>query len=411
MKFLSPILVFSLVISLCTPFSLASDLYSLSPDTVPVDGEGEEVGSASILSTSLADMAGLYSSSSPNYWTANEINQLITNVVDIRNGLTTVTNGTVRYLLNNMNNNSNSLLKLFGFPAGKTLWAALAAIDGDINSIAVNGVKADVDFTPLVKQMGFPDNFSFYQGGKGRTAPAWYASDGYVVGNEQVDGRWDYGNWYRWCNALLRNLQHSGYNAWSALGADGRLISVGGNQYLHVTLENGFMGLASIMRGQSGAAVTGQLLNSSGLSGADFSANNLLSALGVIVPIQNDIAKLRYVLANDDDIEIRDSQKENMDAIKDGFTGGGAGALKPDNVGGMADLSGSLSGVLETEVGVGDLFGQLGSGGEGWGFFSEAVANDLNTVPASYALEDDDFVSFFDAEHREFYRLIGGEGK
>lgn len=118
-----------------------------------------------------------------------------------------------------------------------------------------------------------------------------------------------------------------------------------------------------------------------------YGLGGLIGQLGI--PMQHDLAKLRYVLASDQDIEISKKNEPVKDAIEDNFVGDAPGAVKPDSVGDMAGISGGLQDSLNTGANAGDVLGFL-NGSEGWGFWSQEVANDLRRVSASVS---DDEVS------------------
>lgn len=120
-----------------------------------------------------------------------------------------------------------------------------------------------------------------------------------------------------------------------------------------------------------------------------YGLGGLIGQLGI--PMQHDLAKLRYVLASDQDIEISKKNEPVKDAIEDNFVGDAPGAVKPDSVGDMAGISGGLQDSLNTGANAGDVLGFL-NGSEGWGFWSQEVANGLHNVPASTA---DDEVSIY----------------
>lgn len=120
-----------------------------------------------------------------------------------------------------------------------------------------------------------------------------------------------------------------------------------------------------------------------------YGLGGLIGQLGI--PMQYDLAKLRYVLASDQDIEISKKNEPVKDAIENNFVGDAPGAVKPDSVGDMAGISGGLQDSLNTGANAGDVLGFL-NGSEGWGFWSQEVANGLHNVPASTA---DDEVSIY----------------
>lgn len=136
--------------------------------------------------------------------------------------------------------------------------------------------------------------------------------------------------------------------------------------------------------------------------------SNLLSAIvGLGTSIQNDLAKLRYVLASDQDIEIAEKQEAVKGSVADNFAGDGAAAVKPSDVGDMAIFSGDFQDTLSTGVNPAEAF-SIVSDGNSWSFWSQDVAGDLDRVPAVASDDDDDFIHFYDPSVLDAY-LSGGD--
>lgn len=166
------------------------------------------------------------------------------------------------------------------------------------------------------------------------------------------------------------------------------------SNYLYGNLFSGpsDVSLGSFLVGADGKASFSPWNSSTGEIGGTFygyGLGGLIAELGM--PMQYDLAKLRYVLASDQDIEISKKNEPVKDAIEDNFVGDAPGAVKPDSVGDMAGISGGLQDSLNTGANAGDVLGFL-NGSEGWGFWSQEVANGLHNVPASTA---DDEVSIY----------------
>lgn len=136
--------------------------------------------------------------------------------------------------------------------------------------------------------------------------------------------------------------------------------------------------------------------------------DNILQAITELGgTLQNDLAKLRYVLASDQDIEITDKISPVKDSVVDSFTGESGAAVKADDVGDMAGFSSDIQGALNIGANASDAVGALSSGA-GWGFWSQETANDLHNVPSSASVDEDDFVHFYDPSIIDAY-LSGGE--
>lgn len=134
----------------------------------------------------------------------------------------------------------------------------------------------------------------------------------------------------------------------------------------------------------------------------------LMLALGV--PVQSDLAKLRYVLASDEDIEISKKQAPVKDAVSDSFAGEGPAAVKPADVGDLAGISGDIQGAFSTGANAADVVGALNNS-DNWSFFSADTAARLNTVPVPATASDDGddgFINFYDPSVLEAY-LSGGD--
>lgn len=181
--------------------------------------------------------------------------------------------------------------------------------------------------------------------------------------------------------------------------------------YLYGSLFSGpsDISLGSFLVGADGKASFSPWNSSSGEIGGTFygyGLGGLIAELGM--PMQYDLAKLRYVLASDQDIEIAKKNEPVKDAIEDNFVGDAPGAVKPGNVDDMAGISNDLQGALNTGANAGDVLGFI-NGSEGWGFFSQAVADDLHQIPSSAHEEEEDFIHFYDPSVLDAY-LSGGVG-
>lgn len=171
-----------------------------------------------------------------------------------------------------------------------------------------------------------------------------------------------------------------------------------------------FNGLAYILRGNSGSAVSGSLLNYSDLSETAFSADNLLSMLSPLLNVQNDVARLAHVVADPLDQALSDANKDNREEVVNSF-GSGDAAVNPSDIGDMAGVSGSLSGNLDTGVSVGQAFDQMNDSSR-FAFFSQECQDALNPFHSARVLSrsgDEDFVHFYDPDNSEFWALIGGD--
>lgn len=123
------------------------------------------------------------------------------------------------------------------------------------------------------------------------------------------------------------------------------------------------------------------------------SFHNILDILGYMnFSLQTPLAKLQYVLANDDDIKLRAEVQGNLDAFDDQFTGSGPGSVSPSDISGIGGISGSLKSSFEDSAKASDTFYVINSN-DSYQFFSQEVSDSLDTVnsPASYRALDSDF--------------------
>lgn len=266
----------------------------------------------------------------------------------------------------------------------------------DIYNQLRTGVPLSLPNAGLTVDLGFPSGKTFFEPG----IQVWGISNSLdVVGT----------TWSSWLSYMSR------YTAMSAnifnhpylnvAGLDG----ASGNYPTSAVVASSFLGLARILRGSSGASVSGNVLSSADLSQTSFSANNLLSMLSVLLPIQNDLAKVANVIADPMDQKLNDANKDNKQAVVDNFTGD-AGGVSPSNIGSVSDLSGTVSSSFDTSVSAGDFVTQFSSD-ERFSLFSQETADDVDSVASTYAY-DDDFIDFYDPDNKALWDLIeqgGGE--
>lgn len=176
-------------------------------------------------------------------------------------------------------------------------------------------------------------------------------------------------------------------------------------------LDQGFLGLASILRGPPGNAGTildshysGYLVSTSLDSSQTY--KQTYETYGgfpmiqlLLEAIQHDTGSLAFVLANDDDEQLKQQEKPNQDAFEDGFLGSGSGSTNVSDIGSLASASGDLKGALKGEASAGQGLDAL-LGGDGWGFWSQQVQDDLNPQfsTSRYTRNDDGFVYFYNSD-------------
>lgn len=181
-------------------------------------------------------------------------------------------------------------------------------------------------------------------------------------------------------------------NGWSVSGTNVPAYTYLTQGFLGVAakIDSNFSNWTTQFQGEPSFWAQGNLWNSSSGEAYSETYGYFVWMLSDLMSLQqSDLAKLRYVLASDQDIEISKKNEPVKDAIEDNFVGDAPGAVKPDSVGDMAGISGGLQDSLNTGANAGDVLGFL-NGSEGWGFWSQEVANDLRRVSASVS---DDEVS------------------
>lgn len=99
------------------------------------------------------------------------------------------------------------------------------------------------------------------------------------------------------------------------------------------------------------------------------------------------IRQLANVLANDDDLAMRDAQKENTETVKDKFLSGQSGktSLGKGDFSNASDVGGALNDTFNMggAAKVSDFLSGFGSAGtESQAWFSQTTANNLNAVEA-----------------------------
>lgn len=177
---------------------------------------------------------------------------------------------------------------------------------------------------------------------------------------------------------------------------------------------NGMQGLATLIggrdEGEGRKAVWQWIDPTDPLNTAkirNYEATSLFDLFHQIAWLQNSLAKLEYVFASQEDMEFKEQEKPNMDAVKDNFFGDGEGAVNPDQI---KDLAGISSGIKDSFAGAGsagDAFTAINDSQSFW-FFSQDVADALDTVnsPAVASEVEDDFWDQFVQDEGGFYSLV-----
>lgn len=195
-------------------------------------------------------------------------------------------------------------------------------------------------------------------------------------------------------------LESQSYEFTSFVGAttlneDGTTGKLTRNYGLTNIINSSFPGLAAVLRGSSGNIASMSVLSSSDIThSTQFRANNLLDAIvGSIGVLQPDLAMLRFTLASDQDIRMREDLQDQYDSIEDNFTSdNGNGKVNSDQISDTAGMSGGIKNNFNSPSTVADAFSQLGSS-DNFSYFSSAVAEELepSNVVSSYSRFDDGY--------------------
>lgn len=121
--------------------------------------------------------------------------------------------------------------------------------------------------------------------------------------------------------------------------------------------------------------------------------------------LNKNLTKLQFVLANDEDIQMKQDEKPNQEAAVDGFFGNGDGAVKPTDISDAASIAGDVKSTFSGAGSAGDAFTVLNSG-DTYSFFSQAVSDDLNSDPlVSPQSMDDSWMDNFVEDEEGFLSL------
>lgn len=94
------------------------------------------------------------------------------------------------------------------------------------------------------------------------------------------------------------------------------------------------------------------------------------------------LAHLRYVLANDDDISLRQTQHDNMATVTSDFTSGDV-SVTPAKLGGLKSVGSALTGGFSSSASVSDGLSVLGSDSDAWDWFTDENAQAFDSVSGS----------------------------
>lgn len=170
-------------------------------------------------------------------------------------------------------------------------------------------------------------------------------------------------------NALvpIRSGGNTGYNAgslWADMKTGFRQMTIGFN-YL-VGDDNGSYHLTDY--------------NNSVVSVPKHSLYDYFRLFGMTV--SDSLGRLAFVLANDDDIALRQTQHDNMQTVKNDFTSGDV-SVTPAKLGGLKSVGSALTDGLASSASVSDGLSVLGSGSDAWEWFTVENAQSFDSVSES----------------------------
>lgn len=180
------------------------------------------------------------------------------------------------------------------------------------------------------------------------------------------------------------------------LGADGLPVSLSTSIGTAEILSTSLLGLSCNLAGSDKSSEFNPLIPVGGpLQEQEITVDNVLDAITLVgTHLQNPLAKLQYVLADDDDLILKDAVKDNQQSVTDSFTGSGPGAIGTGDITDVADISGGIRDSFGGAGSAGDAFSVI-SDGDTWSFFSAETASNLDTVGA-LALVDERPDSYLD---------------
>lgn len=123
--------------------------------------------------------------------------------------------------------------------------------------------------------------------------------------------------------------------------------------------------------------------------------------------IQAPVARLSYVLANDQEIEARDSAAANQEAVVDNFIdSSGDGAASPSDIGSVSDLSSGYKQNFGSDASPSGIFDIFNSDHATW--FSQETKNQLDTTtPTRLTKGSESETPLLDKQIDDIYNALG----
>lgn len=133
----------------------------------------------------------------------------------------------------------------------------------------------------------------------------------------------------------------------------------------------------------------------------------LLTSDNRLMNIQSDTRQLQEVLANATDVAIRQDQAARVDQVNNDFlSSSGSASVSLGDLGSASDSITELKGSLSGGASASSLWSVLGSGSDGWGWFSSATASDLDS--SGSLMEEQHFI-FLEQYYSDLGLALGGD--
>lgn len=153
---------------------------------------------------------------------------------------------------------------------------------------------------------------------------------------------------------------------------------------------------------------TQNVLNWGSLSTSTFTPSSAIDGLyKYLASIQAPVARLSYVLANDQEIDARDAASANQDAVVDNFIdSSGDGAASPSDIGSVSDLSSGYKQNFGTDASPSGIFDIFNADHASW--FSQETKNQLDTtIPSRMTKGSMSETPLLDKQIDDIYDALG----
>lgn len=133
----------------------------------------------------------------------------------------------------------------------------------------------------------------------------------------------------------------------------------------------------------------------------------LITSDNRLMNIQSDTRQLQEVLANATDVAIRQDQAARVDQLNNDFlSSSGEASVSLGDIGSASDSISELKGSLSGGASASSLWSVLGSGSDGWGWFSSATAADLDSSGSLMSIQNYTYLNNY---YQELGLSLGGD--